>query len=175
MSKKLKTLLGISALFFIGSALCFVLIFTQTEKYVTKITDLSVGVRDQDIRSTQAQKLVTLLKHTTEIQNELKAFIVTESSTVEVIEKLESLGARTGVSVNISSLSADDTGVLGRVRGRVETRGTWSSVLTYMNAVEGLPYRISISNISLKRDPSAEIGKTPTWGMTFSIELLKIK
>lgn len=175
MSKKLKTLLGIATLLFLGSALGFGLVFLKTESHIKKIAELSVGVRDQDMRSLQAQKLVTLLKHTTETQNALKAFIVTESSTVEVIETLESLGTRTGVSVNISSLSADDTGVLGRVRGRVETRGNWSSVLTYMNAVEALPYKISISNISLKRDPSTEKGKAPTWGMTFSIELLKIK
>ncbi len=175
MSKRLKTLLGIATLLFFGSVLGFVFVFLKTETYIEKIAELSVGVRDQDIRSTQAQKLVSILKHTTDTQNALKAFIVTESSIVEVIEKLESLGTRTGVSVNISSLSADDTGVLGRVRGRVETRGTWSSVLTYMNAIESLPYKISISNISLKRDPSTEKGKVPTWGMTFSIELLKIK
>lgn len=175
MSKKLKTLLGIACVLCIASITVLSFVFFQTGKHISKIAELSVGVRDQDMRSLQAQKLVTLLKHTSETQEALKTFIVTESTVVDVIETLESLGARTGVSVNISSLSSDETGVLGRVRGRVETRGTWSAVLTYMRAVESLPYKISISNISLRRDPSGEKGKLPTWGMTFSIELLKIK
>ncbi len=175
MSKKLKTLLGISTLVFLLSLGAFGYTFVVTEKNISKIAELSRGVHDQDMRSRQAQKLVTILSHTTETQDALKEFVVGESDIVKVIETIESIGTRTGVTVTISSLTADDTGVLGKVKGRVETRGSWNSTLTYMNAIEQLPYKITTSNISLRRDQATEKGKAPMWNMTFSIELLKTK
>lgn len=175
MSKKLKTLLGISTLVFLLSLGAFGYIFFVTEQNISKIAELSRGVRDQDMRSRQAQKLVAILGHTTETQDALKEFVVGESDIVKVIETIESIGTRAGVTVTISSLTADDTGVLGKVKGRVETRGSWNSTLTYMNAIEQLPYKITTSNISLRRDQTTEKGKAPMWNMTFSIELLKTK
>lgn len=177
---RLHTSLIISAIIFVGGLALWGGLYIMTERNIDRITDLSEKVTEQNSRGAQAQRMVTVVKQVQEVQEVFREHLVSEADIVPVIEIIEDLAKEAGASATILGLTTDETatspvGSLSKVRGKVEAQGTWTQLLTYMTALEDLPYRIIISGVSLRRNETVVKGKPAQWNMSFTMEILKIK
>lgn len=104
----------------------------------------------------------------------LREFFVPEDSTIAFIESVEKLGSSSGSDVQLSGIEAIASGdsASGRLRVRVEARGSWASVLKTVMLAESLPYGVSISDVRVDAAQSSTGKGAPGWKATFVIEAL---
>ena len=104
------------------------------------------------------------------IQNEsrdelevLQSFVVSEDALVPLLESIEGIGRELGLESEI--VSVDNASVAPTSRARsiqeekaelirivIEAEGSWSSVFNFVQAIERLPYKVTIEEASLSKD-----------------------
>lgn len=178
--KKLQTfLIIISALSVVGiSLLIFILISIHNNRQAA--AELAKKIEEQNLQTNQAENILSLLERTKESQAFLNSYFISDGDIVKAIETIENTGDKADFPVTISGLSADDSsnlpiGTINKVKARLDGKGSWKGALTFLSALEALPYKMSLSNISLKREGSGDKTSSPLWTVSLQIELLKIK
>lgn len=158
-----------------------VLIFLriQINKNISEANRLSNENQVELDRNIQAEKLVSFLNRTEASRSALTNFIVPDTNVVQAIEEIEKIGARTKTEITISSLTAEDSTALpvrsiNKIKARVDIKGEWANAAAALALLESLPYKSSISNISLRKENGGD-AKKPRWSFSLQIEILKIK
>lgn len=93
----------------------------------------------------------------TSASEEVRAFenlTLTNERLVPLIESVESVGRALGLDLEITSVEkkqeGEDAGPQ-RIRMVVEASGTWSGVFSLVKAVEALPHRVMLENVTLTK------------------------
>jgi len=87
-----------------------------------------------------------------------ESLVLTSERLVPFIESIESAGRALGVDLEIASVDKKDEGegsALERIRMVVKASGSWSGTYSLLKAIESLPYRVMIENVSLTKNDSA--------------------
>lgn len=159
--------------------LVLILLRIQIDKNISEANKLTSENQSELDRNIQAEKLVSFLNRTEASRNSLNNFIVPDANVVQVIEEIEKIGGRTKTEITISSLTAEDSTTLppraiNKIKARVDIKGEWSNAAAALVLLESLPYKSSISNISLRKENGGDV-KKPRWSFSLQIEILKIK
>lgn len=179
MNVRIKTIsIGVVTITLI-SFVVLIFLRIQIDKNMSEVNRLTVENQNEMNRNLQAEKLISFINKTEDSRNSLTNFIVQDANVVQVIEEIEKIGTRTKTEIIISSLTAEDSTNLAprsinKIKARVDIKGEWSNAVAALTLLESLPYKSSISNISLRTDKDSDAGKKQ-WSFSLQIEILKIK
>ncbi len=163
------------------AAAVYYLIQTNTDIAVLTHTRTIEEKKQHDASSTTAA-----LTTTNADIAQVTGSIIPLDGDVAFIELLESSARGHGLQIKIDSLSlADDPGLsagMNLLQIKVEVKGTWSAVYSYMSQVESLPYSVKINMIDVVNtkdtaniDPLNPVKSAGTWQGLVDMSVLKRK
>lgn len=163
------------------------LLYQRISTYRSDIGRLSGEIEIAARQEEGAKKLLKDFKDTEDSRAALVSYFVSDDKIVNFIQVLEATGPKVGAQAEIMSLDAEDStgkekGTVTSARIRLEVRGSWSTVLRYVMAVERLPYVVAINNLSLRNlgGIPADGSLTPVknqssqWVANFELSIQKI-
>ena len=183
-SKQLVMILSAVAVIALG---LYIGIFYYILSHHGAIAELESTLQNEKGRNETLQADKRLYGEFTEAKAELANYFVAREGEVAFIEKIESLGGESGVTLEVQNFTR---GELAPIKNnswellllQVRARGTWQEVATLLSLIETLPVRISITNVNLtSSDGGSELApptrskKSATWEASFGIEALKAK
>ena len=127
------------------------------------------------------EKLVADLKslqveHAADIQA-LDAVALKRENLASFLDLVERTGTAVGVKSNIESVSVDQnksaSTTESRVHVTVTSDGSWPQALMYVHAIESLPYRISVDNVTLGLSNDQKSGVVWRSSITLSLTAFK--
>ncbi len=132
------------------------------------------------------QELLKLYADTAEDRELIASYVVPGDGIVDLIEKIEHIGAESGTDFELSGISSDDLsaaakGKIGHIRAHIETQGPWENVMRALMLIENLPYSVSINNVEISSSDAfvkvndAKAVKSRIWNLTFNMEVLMVK
>lgn len=170
-----KTKIFIVILIIINLALAGVLwyfsgvINIHSEKALSSTAELDFEVKKEEkLRSTEA-----IIRDTEEERVELDSRFVKDEEVVDFIKLIENIGEKTGVVVDIKTVSVIDTdfGFSEALGLQVEYIGNWSETMHFLSLIEELPFSIEIISFSSDKKEGDEL----LWQSSLGIEVLKLK
>jgi Tfp pilus assembly protein PilO len=102
-----------------------------------------------------AQSVRIIRKNNEVALSALDDLTLSSSKLVFLIEGIESTGRGLGLVTSISSVDEVKEGDANRIKIRVESLGSWASVFTFLRAIESLPHRVIIDDVSLTKESEA--------------------
>lgn len=180
MHAKLKTLLIVVIVLLIAGVVVMGTILFLISKNEMISNENQKLVYQEEERTNQAKKVVSLLERTKEAKDLLMSNLLPDSDIVRAIDTIEKTATRAGVSVEMSALTADDStslpvGTINKVKTRIDAKGTWNNLLVFTTLLESLPYKINIASVNIRQNKDNEKAAMPVWNMAIQIEILKIK
>ncbi len=109
---------------------------------------------------TKANAAQTVRSLQASASEEIKAFenlTLTNERLVPLIESVESVGRALGLDLEIVSVEKKQEGEgtgPQRIRMVIEASGTWSGTFSLVKAIETLPHRVMLENVSLVKEDS---------------------
>lgn len=130
-----------------------VYLVSSTEREVTSANESA----DLEIGGDSRAKNIALLQESSKSELALiEEIILTRADLVALVEKLEKTGRDLGLNVSISSITNDSKTSSSAnpetVRISIESRGSWTSSLSYVKLIENLPHKFSIDRVDLGTD-----------------------
>lgn len=163
-----NTQIRLSILSFAALALSALLVFDYLNiraesREIARLESLS-GETEQ--REAAARALRALQ---TSAGGEIEAFenlTLSNESLVPFIESIEEMGRALDLDIKIASVEKKDEGEGGtqRIRMVIQAEGGWRGIFTLLKAVESLPYRVMIENVSQTQSDFA-------WSETITLSL----
>jgi hypothetical protein len=115
---------------------------------------------------------------------ELQGIFIDSNKVVNFIESVEQLGSQSGSKVSIRSIEADNldnapSGKEGTVRLRINSQGSWQSVMKALSLAEVLPYKVSVNNVqaTVSKDGAVSASSTASrniWDLNFELQAAMI-
>jgi len=135
-----------------------------------------IVVAEQE-NATNEQGLSQVFQSTTAARARLHSLFIPSDAAVQIIEALEGIGAETGATVDLSSISADNldaepSGTIGSIDAQISADGSWASVMRSLKLVEDLPYPVTVSDVSLSSGGAASKRE---WKVSFKVKVPIIK
>ncbi len=113
-----------------------------------------------------------LVDDTRNEREKIDSLFVSGDGIVGFIERIESLGRRANVSLELKSVDVAKDGE-ETLSLRFSTEGDWESTLYFLALMESMPLRIEAEGVNLRNITRLEEGKTTTfWSGDFNISLL---
>lgn len=152
-------------------------------------TIIESGNKDQALRS-----IKNSLEQNKDSLNRVDSYFVNTDGAVGFIEGLEKLASDGGVSLTIGGVNNEiDTKVKNDfkeiLRLRVDVSGSWANVVSFISALETLPFRVQIETVSLGLTSAADklafqsladtVQRKPSsderWKASFEFTVIKLK
>lgn len=138
-------------------------------------------VKKEQSYKDQEKNSASLYETTAKDRAKLSTFFVDDNDKVSFIEMIESLGDRTGSTITLSSIVADDlatspVGTYGHIKINVDIQGSWTSVVKTLILAENLPYMITIGTVRLDTSGTLD-AKNPkqSWKLSFVLDATSIR
>ena len=151
--------------------------------YMFQATSVSVGravtaqnvVASEQGNKQKAKTLTSLASSTASDREMLLTFFISSDDIVSFITAIESLGPKSGSTLNITSIDADQmvgapAGKIGKARAHVDAHGSWSSVMRLLDLAEVMPYAVTISHVRLNSS-GATAKSNDAWSLAFDIQV----
>ena len=177
MKMHARTLVSLGA-----AAVLALLAFTSAAFLLEAITTASVeaakdreGIESDTKRAQESRSLSRMYADTEEKRARLRSFFVEEGGVADFIEYVESLGRKAGVTLEVRSVEvlpvAEGGESFEELALTIETRGSWSEVMSFEQALETAPYGISITTTTFEREGDTR----PLWRADVSLSVLALK
>lgn len=138
-------------------------------------------VKKEQAYKDQEKNSADLYEKTAKDRAKLSTFFVDDNNKVSFIEMIESLGDRTGSTITLSSIVADDlatspVGTYGHIKINVDVQGSWASVMKTLILAENLPYMITIRTVRMDTSGTLD-AKNPkqSWKLSFTLDATSIR
>lgn len=132
-------------------------------------------VAERDLSAQKQDSLALLYSESADDRSKIKKLFVPEDSTVSFIESIEALGQSSGAEIELSGIEAQppaEGSRVGRIRVRVEARGSWAAAVKTIMLAESLPYGVSLSDVRIDASQASSAKDASRWRTTFTIEAL---
>ena len=155
-SSKLKlTFLSLVALVLLGLGMwAFFIIQSENRETSRLLNEVSQAVENES-----KIKSIEQVRNTASADIEMfESFILTDDRIVSAIEKIESAGRALGLEteiVSVDNVSNEVEENPQKIHLVVEAEGSWSESFSFLKAVENLPYKISLEDVSLVKTSTA--------------------
>ena len=123
-------------------------------------------ILDQSIRVAQNMSAEDL--------SALELLTLSEDKTVSLIENIENVGRALGLETDIASIDEIKGSSFPEpktIRIVVETGGSWTRTVSFLHAVESLPYRVMIRESDFSKIEVGPDGATTNWKSRIILEL----
>ena len=150
---------------------------------------LSSQIQNQLSQQQSAEGVRKALAESADDRAQLARYFLDKDSVVGFIEGLQRAGAALGVTVQVSSLNEGQVPLQGGGSAAtldisLDSRGTWSSVRSFLALLEKLPYSADFSAVTMSQIDSGvapDAGKKgkkapsvpPTWKGSFALKIIK--
>ncbi len=146
--------LTVSALILLLSIGLYFFIDIQVKTQAAQTTDALAAVASKEALEGQERSIVASLASTSDSRALAGTYLISQGQTVSFIETVEGIGKKTGSTVTIASISADDltsapVGKVGHLQAHITINGSWPSVMRALHGIEGLPYALSIDSVNV--------------------------
>ena len=146
----------------------------QADHYVTSNSELVA----ENKRKQNEQELIKVYNSTKDTRLTLTKLFVREDKIVDFIEMIEKVSTDSGSNTELVSITNSD----GKVKAKINSKGTWSHVMKSLVLIENLPISMSLSNVTLNTVSSVEnaedkkgIKKAQNWELSLDVEAVTIK
>lgn len=177
------------ALLFVAGYVMFFVVIKHTNE------DVSMLAHEVDIYAARE----AMLRNTDKLAEDLKedieklgTYFLTKDDVVSFIETVEQAGATSDVDLTIGSVAViPQTPVEGQSENayetltlRVDAVGSWSNILTFLEYVQHMPYKLQMDRVSVSKVSSVipffggkegAVEKTPQWNSSFEIQVRTIQ
>ncbi|MBX4215704.1 hypothetical protein KW797_02030 [Candidatus Parcubacteria bacterium] len=170
LGKKRNSLIFLSALAALSVAaysLFFYYIRGNNERAATIGQEIALA----DEREGAAHSVKDLLTQTEANRAEFDAYFVSQNSIVGFIERLEALGAKAGVTMELSAVDTEQ-GRKNVLKANIRMAGTFENLYYLLSLLEALPYELDVVRFSVSAAPAALQKDRAPWEGDASIELL---
>ena len=152
-----------------GYYFLFQYIVTQTQSS----SDLINTINLSEQKNSHLSSLRTMVKDTEEERQQLSGLLLSNDAEVSFIEQVETLAKKSGLESKTDSVSsvagiASTTNIFNM---QIETTGSWSNTMYFLNQIENLPYDIHIEGSSLNKQDLINNPAGSAWMATFNISV----
>ena len=118
--------------------------------------------READTIEVRAKAVRALRSELTEEFEIFKELILSEDKIVDLIEIIEGAGVSLGVETKVVSVAKVDAKNQSPkvIKMIVETNGSWPLTLAMSQALEGLPYKVTVEEVSINKEGSEWSSRT---------------
>ena len=185
-NKHLKKILVLPVLLvlIIGGVTTFVFLSIKSKN--EHISDLR---NDLAFQITKQQNMISMDKIVEKASPEISLIdnsIVAKDGDVAFIEGLEATARSNGLSIDIESLSFEDSPLLASssmttLKVRANTKGSWSGTYKFLAEIESLSFRVKINNFAFVNSSDEtvfnrkKVSNPVGWQSRFEISVLKYK
>jgi Tfp pilus assembly protein PilO len=144
-----------------GYYLLFQYIKTQTEAASSLTSTLSLSEQ----KNSHLNSLRSVVKDTEGKRQQLAAFLLSSDGEISFIEQVETLAKSSGLNEktnNVSSI-AGSTVSTKIFQMQIETTGSWSNLMYFLNQLENLPYNVRVQNVSLNKQSGDSKSSGSPW------------
>jgi Tfp pilus assembly protein PilO len=146
---------------------------------------LSAKVERVSNQKQREKALQNLVDQTAETRSELDDYFIGANASAEFITLIESIADDTRVDLQIGNVSIDSADTVDNSQKltnptelltmEVQASGSWNRVVHFVRAIELLPQKTSISNVSFSQSgrPAQESSQS-LWSVTATIEAHKL-
>lgn len=183
-SKKILIILGLFVVgFFLLSYIVFFDIKHKNERISAMEHELSFQSKKQEYMTSMERVIQNSDSDITRINDS----IIPSDGDVRFIESLESIARGGGLSIDIESLTFEDSRLLASssmtiLKVKAKTKGKWLGTYKFLTQIESLPFKVKIDKFALanvKEETDIDAKKTDTassiWQSTFELKVLKYK
>lgn len=119
-----------------------------------EIDSLKAEVAFYEDRHIEIREMISFLESKEEQIKDIESFflIYNEQNIVNFIKKIEQLGEKTGVDLEISNLSPLNEDNNKFLNADIALTGGWEEINKTIALIEYIPYKVSITNLNLKRE-----------------------
>lgn len=136
----------------------------------TNINNLKAEVNFYEERNVEIREMLSFLENKENQIRDIESYflVYNEQSIVNFIKKIEELGDKTEVSLDISNLSPLNQNDKKYLKASIDIRGEWVKVNKMIALIEHVPYKISITDLNLKKE-------SDLWRASLEINILTIE
>ena len=139
------------------------ILYFRTNSHKDKIANYTRELRISTEKTQELEDAERILIKEGKLEN-LSKRLLTEDTTVDFIELIESVATSTNVdleirSVSTSNLSEDEKGARILTLD-IKANGSWYNTMTLLHSLEKLPYNISLGRTSLRYKESSGQGES---------------
>ena len=185
-NKHLKKILVLPILFVLIVTGAVIFVFLNIKNKNEHISDLR---NDLTFQITKQQNMISMDKIVEKANPEISLIdnsIISKDGDVAFIENLEEKARNNGLTIEIESLSFDDSPQVASssvttLKVRANTKGSWSGTYKFLAQVEALPFRVKINNFSFVNSSDEtvfsrkKVSNPVGWQSRFEISVLKYK
>lgn len=178
---KYTFILIISVLVFIASIVANYILLTSVDKSEALALEGQRKVITEEKIKRQKESLASAIANSEEGRNKLDSYLVEKTDVVSLIEKVEQTATDLGMNIDIvnfsedKSTAIDPTGHVSVIGVTVSSQGSWDKIDRLINAIDNLPYKVTIKSIDLTKtsdaDPKVGSAQYNHWrmGMQFNV------
>lgn len=154
-----------------GYYFLFQYIKTQSQKTSKLVSTISLGEQ----KNSHLGSLRSVVKDTEEKRQQLESLLLSGDTEIPFIEKIESLAKNSGLDAKTNSIVsvAGDTDAIKIFGMQMETDGSWSNTLYFLNQIENLPYDIRVLGVSVVKQQVGDKVVSNSWNAKFDISVIE--
>lgn len=132
-----------------------------------EIDSLKAEVAFYEDRHIEIREMISFLESKDDQIKDIEGFflVYNEQNIVDFIKKIEQLGEETGVNLEISNLTPLNEDDKKYLNADIALIGGWEEINKMIALVEYIPYKVSITNLNLKKEGSL-------WSSSLKVKIL---
>lgn len=146
----------------------------QKIKADTKLASaLNSTVNISEQKTGRLSSLRAVIKDTEGKRQQLAAFLLSSDAGIPFIEQIENLAKTSGLVEKTDSVSsvAGSNNATKIFQMQLETTGSWSSTMYFLNQLESLPYNIRVQKVFFDGQSAGDKGAGSLWLAAFDISV----
>lgn len=164
-----RTVLIISSALLFASITGFGLFFHKLQMQKATYESLRVKEAEETARHTALESLLATFEKTNDARAVLTQHVLTESTTINFLSLVETLGREEGVVLSTDQLTVEPINAqFENLVATVSVEGRYDAVMQMLALLEQLPYEAHVENVSLGREGDG-------WKGVFQVRILKFK
>lgn len=180
-TKKLLIFAGMAAVI---CAALYALVIQQFYQKNQQMADYEKQIAQKINKEHHLRSVKNLLESTESKREKLAGYFIEENETAQFIALVEKLGAKAGVSVDVSSVGLLDekqdkkegqNKFYDRLEISVSSKGGWEEVYHFYSLLGTMPYDVKTRNVRLVNVESKEGRPTAKWRGKFSFVVTRLK
>jgi len=166
---------------FILISLAYYFVYFDILKTKEESVELNNALLKEKSRKSEYDSIRKNIKSTLDDHNRIVSIFIPQEGVVDFIQLLESLGKESGLSIStetVGSVASEDLSASNKeiISISLKTEGSFNANQAFLNYLENLPYKISITDLTFSYSDSgdSDTGTTaPFWKGQIKLEVIK--
>ena len=184
-SKSFKKILIFLAVIAVAFIALFYFVYADIKSKNEKVSVLEASLSQQDDKQGYVLSTKRTIQSLSDDLTQVNSSIVSTDGDVKFIESLEALARKNGLTIEIQSLTLDDTTLnsdsITILNIKAKTTGGWNGMYTFLADIESLPLKVRVSRFDLANAQADSVGvdkkasSSGVWQGLIDMSVLKYK